>query len=244
MQIESEADEIYVPETVLSDNEAATGAYRGKHGIRGQEDAGIVGYQKYLHIMGKVILDNTDQFEPNMPNFSSFLAVNEEDWDSPQEEKEPEESEQEETEDEQDQTKVMNKSKFNFSGMSFKDYVRSIQEELNDELRILVNCFIQQKQVKHHSVHLTQRKLQVKHPIFRLITLNCFKWILDRAFLFKLKKGQTAYRQNFDAMRKVYFVLYGAFDFKYTVKTGKQTDYITFGERIGLGWTVGEEVQF
>lgn len=35
MQIESEADEIYVPETVLSDNEAATGAYRGKHGIRG-----------------------------------------------------------------------------------------------------------------------------------------------------------------------------------------------------------------
>jgi len=35
------------------------------------------------------------------------------------------------------------KSKFNFSGMSFKDYVRSIQEELNDELRILVNAFIQ-----------------------------------------------------------------------------------------------------
>jgi hypothetical protein len=60
MQIESEADEIYVPETVISDNEAATGAYRGKHGIKGQDNVGIVGYQKYLHIMGKVILDNTD----------------------------------------------------------------------------------------------------------------------------------------------------------------------------------------
>ena len=35
MQFESEADEIYVPETVLSDVEAATGAYRGKHGIKG-----------------------------------------------------------------------------------------------------------------------------------------------------------------------------------------------------------------
>jgi hypothetical protein len=44
MQFESEADEIYVPETVLSDNEAATGAYREKHGIKGQDDAGIVGY--------------------------------------------------------------------------------------------------------------------------------------------------------------------------------------------------------
>ena len=35
MQFESEADEIYVPETVLSDVEAATVAYRGKHGIKG-----------------------------------------------------------------------------------------------------------------------------------------------------------------------------------------------------------------
>jgi hypothetical protein len=36
--------------------------------------------------MGKVILDNTDQFEPNMPNFSAFMAVNEEEWDTPEEE--------------------------------------------------------------------------------------------------------------------------------------------------------------
>ncbi len=39
-------------------------------------------------------------------------------------------------------TDEKNKSKFNFSGLSFKDYVRSIQEELNDELKILVNLFI------------------------------------------------------------------------------------------------------
>jgi len=44
MQIESEAEEIYVPETVLSEHDAATGAYRGKHGIKGQDDVGIVGY--------------------------------------------------------------------------------------------------------------------------------------------------------------------------------------------------------
>lgn len=223
MQIESEADEIYVPESVLSDHDQATGAYRGKHGLKGKDDVGIVGYQKYLHIMGKVILDNTDQFEPNMPNFSAFMAVNEEAWDSPEEEEEEVEDVIDDNGDD-----MKGKSKFNFSGMSFKEYVRSIQEELNDELRVLVNTFIQQKVAKHHSIHLTLRKLQVKHPIFRLITLNCFKWILDRAFLFKLKKGQTAYKQGFDAMRKVYFVLYGAFDFKQTIKMkhGNQIEYV------------------
>lgn len=35
--------------------------------------------------------------------------------------------------------------------------------------------------------------MQLKHPIFRLLTINAFKFILDRAFLFKLKPGQTAY---------------------------------------------------
>lgn len=44
MQFESDAEEIYIPETVLSDNEAATGAYRSKHGIKGQDNVGIVGY--------------------------------------------------------------------------------------------------------------------------------------------------------------------------------------------------------
>lgn len=73
--------------------------------------------------MGKVILDNTDQFEPNMPNFSAFMAVNEEVWDTPEES----ESEIEVVQEENDQNLDLKKlSKFNFSGMSFKDYVRGI----------------------------------------------------------------------------------------------------------------------
>lgn len=85
------------------------------------------------------------------------------------------------------------KSKFNFSGMSFKDYVNNIKEELNDEMKKIVNLYITQRATRHHGVHLNQRKLQVKHPIFRLTTINAMKWVLDRAYLFKLKKGQTAY---------------------------------------------------
>ena len=44
----------------MDDAIMATGAFRGKHGLKGPIKGGILGYQKYLHIMGKVILDNTD----------------------------------------------------------------------------------------------------------------------------------------------------------------------------------------
>lgn len=53
----------------------------------------------------------------------------------------------------------------------------------------IVTLFTEQKLTRHHGVHLSQRKVQVKHPIFRLISINAFKYIIDRAFLFKLKPG-------------------------------------------------------
>ena len=128
------------------------------------------------------------------------------------------------------------KTKFNFSGMSFAEYVKSIKDGLNKEMNDIVTTFVDQKSVRHHGVHLSQRKVQLKHPIFRLLTINAFKYIIDRAYLFKLKKGQCAYRQGVKAMKNVYFVLYGEFDYKHE---GNQ-----FGERCGLGWTIGEEILY
>lgn len=107
------------------------------------------------------------------------------------------------------------KTKFNFSGMSFAEYVRSIKDGLNKEMNDIVTTFVKQKSIRHHSVHLSQRKFQLKHPIFRLLTINAMKYIIDRAYLFKLASGQTAYRQGVKAMQNVYFVLYGEFDYKY-----------------------------
>jgi hypothetical protein len=54
--------------------------------------------------------------------------------------------------------------------MSFQDYVKSFDERINDEMKALVELFILQKQTKHHMTHLTTRKLQLKHPILRLIS--------------------------------------------------------------------------
>jgi hypothetical protein len=126
------------------------------------------------------------------------------------------------------------KTKFNFSGMSFAEYISSIKEGLNNEMRDIVNTFVKQKAARHPSVHLVQRRFQLKHPIFRLLTINAFKYIIDRAYLFKLSPGQAAYRQGLKAMPNVYFVLYGDFDYRF--------EGSSFGERCGLGWTIGEEI--
>jgi len=54
-------------------------------------------------VCGKIIVDNTDQFEPNMPNFSNFL---------------PDDEIVEEDEE--------IKTKFAFSGLDFKEYIKQI----------------------------------------------------------------------------------------------------------------------
>ena len=107
-------------------------------------------------------------------------------------------------------------SKFTYSGMSFKDYVGKVKKNksVKVEMKQLVQTYIKHKVEKYHGVHLSQRKVQVKHPIFRLISINAFKYIVDRAYLFKLKPEQTAYKEERKAMPNVYFVLYGEFDYE------------------------------
>ena len=76
----------------------------------------------------------------------------------------------------------------------------------------------------------------MKHPIFRLISINAFKYIIDRAYLFKIKANNCAYTEEKVAMKNVYFVLYGEFDY--------QSGEANFGDRVSLGWTIGEEILF
>lgn len=101
-----------------------------------------------------------------------------------------------------------------------------------------MTTFTAQKLTRHHGVHLSQRKVQVKHPIFRLISINGFKYIIDRAFLFKLKPGQTAYKEDKKAMMNIYFVLYGEFDYQSGIAE------VNFGEQVSIGWTIGEDILF
>lgn len=44
----------------------------------GDDNSGIIGYQKYLHIISKSAQDNTDAYEPGRPVYGHFLQVEEE----------------------------------------------------------------------------------------------------------------------------------------------------------------------
>ena len=215
-----------------------------RHSTTTEDDSGIIGYQKYLHIVNRLAVDNTDAAEPRQPALSQFLRVSAEEEEHEMAmrlekyqavrqdrklarkrgelneslmERTDEESSSEPSEEEVDpaeEERMKKFSKFNFSGMSFKDYVGNVEKSnLKQEMQNIVQTFTKQKLTRHHGVHLSQRKVQVKHPIFRLISINSFKYIIDRAYLFKLKPGQAAYKEDKIAMKNVYFVLYGQFDY-------------------------------
>ena len=80
--IESEAEEIYMPDGAHRSKKnpyAAKGSpNRQQMGKYDNSPSGIVGYQKYLHIVSKIAQNNTDQYEPGRPNYSTFLKVEEE----------------------------------------------------------------------------------------------------------------------------------------------------------------------
>jgi len=211
LYIESDAEEIYLPDSHLKRLSKRKGQ------LAPPEETGIVGYQKYLHIVNRMAVDNTDAYEPSQPQISQFVRVQAAEHEQElrarverqlqqagrgrhamnigslleeQGESSMSDDEDQEEEEEEDQEKIQRFSKFNFSGMSFKDYVGNIpQKDLNSEIIKLVAIFTKQKMDKHHGTHLSQRKVQVKHPIFRLISINAFKYIIDHAFLFKLKAG-------------------------------------------------------
>ena len=84
------------------------------------------------------------------------------------------------------------------------------------------------------------RRIRLKHPIFHLLTISAFKYMVDNGFLFKCKKGNNIYKEDQPARANIYFVLYGQIEFRST----KISPAGRFGETISLGWTLGEEILY
>lgn len=84
---------------------------------------------------------------------------------------------------------------------------------------------------------LMMRRIRIKHPIFHLLTINAFKYLFENGVLLKVKNGQCVYKEYQPAKAHIYFVIYGQMEFKNS-KVGK------FGEILGLGWTIGEEILY
>ena len=71
--MESEAEEIYMPDGHFRQGQGMRRGHR--HSTTTEDDSGIIGYQKYLHIVNRLAVDNTDAAEPRQPALSQFLRV-------------------------------------------------------------------------------------------------------------------------------------------------------------------------
>ena len=70
-----------------------------------------------------------------------------------------------------------------------------------------------------------------------MLSINAFKYLFESGMLLKVKPGQCVYKEYQPAKAHVYFVIYGQMEFKNS-QIGK------FGEILGLGWTIGEEILY
>lgn len=119
--IESEAEEIYIPGNILSGDEMDSAAYK-----------------KIRSVNGNLFFDTTDLNEPTQPNIPAMFLVEER---SIGDEEEVKNGEYQIIEEETDLDNAK-KTLFNFTGMSFKDYIKSFNERLNDEIKAIVELFI------------------------------------------------------------------------------------------------------
>mmetsp|Transcript_35437 Transcript_35437/g.46655 ORF Transcript_35437/g.46655 Transcript_35437/m.46655 type:complete len:134 (-) Transcript_35437:959-1360(-) len=72
LYMESDAEEIYLPE---NQRRGGPGFKRNGQSLVTEDEAGIIGYQKYMHIVNRLAVDNTDAQEPRLPEISHFLRV-------------------------------------------------------------------------------------------------------------------------------------------------------------------------
>lgn len=112
-----------------------------------------------------------------------------------------------------------------------------ISRTLDTEMRRHVNEFQLLASSNDRRCELMMRRIRLKHPIFHLLTINAFKYLFENGILLKIKPNNYVYREYQPAKANIYFVLYGQMELK-SSKVGR------FGEVIGLGWTIGEEILY
>jgi len=112
-----------------------------------------------------------------------------------------------------------------------------ISRTLDGEMRRYVNEFQMLVSQNDRRCELMMRRIRLKHPIFHLVTINAFKYLFENGVLFKVKPNQCVYKEYQPARANIYFVLYGQMELRNS-KVGR------FGDIIGLGWTIGEEILY
>ena len=69
LYMESDTEEIYLPDRDVRNFR------KHKLSTTTEDESGVIGYQKYLHIVNRIAVDNTDANEPHKPELSHFMRV-------------------------------------------------------------------------------------------------------------------------------------------------------------------------
>ena len=85
-------------------------------------------------------------------------------------------------------------------------------------------------------------KIKANHLVFTRLQRNAFKYLFDKGMIFMVEAGRYVYQQKRPCKTNIYFVLYG--ELEHRMPEGYGSDAERFGERVTLGFSVGEEVLF
>ena len=58
---------------------------------------------------------------------------------------------------------------------------------------------------------LALKNIRLRHPLFSKLSLRAFQFLMENAFIYKLKAGQFIYREGIAAAQNLYIIMYGQF---------------------------------
>ena len=82
-------------------------------------------------------------------------------------------------------------------------------------------------------------KIKANHLIFTRIQRNAFKYLFDKGMVFYVDANKYVYQKKRPCKNNIYVVLYGELEYRNAAQNDER-----FGERVTIGFSVGEEVLF
>ena len=82
-------------------------------------------------------------------------------------------------------------------------------------------------------------KIKANHLIFTRLSRNAFKFLFEKGMIFTVEAGKYVYKKQRTSKNNIYFVLSGELEYQLP-----PPDSGRFGERVSIGFSVGEEMLF
>mmetsp|Transcript_37451 Transcript_37451/g.36024 ORF Transcript_37451/g.36024 Transcript_37451/m.36024 type:complete len:90 (-) Transcript_37451:174-443(-) len=87
-------------------------------------------------------------------------------------------------------------------------------ESLNEEMKELIQTMEYYLMTRNVRLDLLLNNIRLKHPIFKYVSLNAFRFLIENSFLFKVQEGQYVYKEQQRPSSNTYFILYGGVRFE------------------------------